>query len=107
MLKLYDVVDSAETRSQIDGILGVTSRRVVGAIRSEGPLTFSKGTEVTIQFDAERFAGSGLLLFASVLEHFLGLYCTINSFTKLIATVKGREGVLKRWAPRMGENVLT
>jgi type VI secretion system protein ImpG len=106
ILKLYDLVDSAETRSQIDGILGVKSRRVVGTIRTEGPLTFCRGTEVTIHFDEERFTGSGLFLFASVLEHFLGLYCTVNSFSKLIATVKGREGELGRWPPRMGENVL-
>jgi type VI secretion system protein ImpG len=106
ILKLYDVIDSAETRSQIDGILGVKSRRVVGPMRSDGPLTFCRGTEVSIHFDEERFAGSGLFLFATVLEHFLGLYCTMNSFSKLIATVKGREGVLKKWSPRMGENVL-
>jgi type VI secretion system protein ImpG len=106
ILKLYDLVDSAETHSQISGILGVKSRRIVGAVRSEGPLTFCRGTEVTINFDEERFTGSCLFLFASVLERFLGLYCTLNSFSKLIATVKGREGELRRWPPRMGENVL-
>lgn len=106
ILRLYDVVDSAETRGQIDGILGVKSRRVVAAMRSEGPLTFCRGTEVTLHFDEERFTGSGLFLFASVLERFLALYCTLNSFTKLIATVKGREGELRRWPPRMGEKVL-
>jgi type VI secretion system protein ImpG len=106
ILKLYDFADSAETRSQIDGIAGVSSRRVVGSIQSGGPLTFCRGTEVTIQFEEERFAGSGLFLFASVLERFLALYCTVNSFTKLVATVKGREGELRRWPPRMGENVI-
>ncbi len=106
ILKLYDFADSAETRGQIDGIIGVSSRRVVGSIRSEGPLTFCRGIEVSIQFDEERFTGSGLFLFASVLERFLALYSTVNSFTKLIATVKGREGELRRWPPRMGENVI-
>jgi type VI secretion system protein ImpG len=106
ILKLYDFADSAETRGQIDGILGVSSRRVVGAIQSEGPLAFCRGSEVTIQFDEERFTGSGLFLFASVLERFVALYCTVNSFSKLIATVKGREEELRRWPPRMGENVL-
>jgi len=106
ILRLYDVVDSAETRGQIDGILGVKSRRVVAAMRGEGPLTFTRGTEVTLHFDEERFIGSGLFLFASVLERFLALYSTINSFSQLIATVKGREGVLRRWPPRMGEKVL-
>ena len=56
--------------------------------------------------DEDRFTGGGLFLFASVLERFLALYCTMNSFTKLIATVKGREGELRRWPPRMGEHLL-
>ena len=106
ILKLYDFVDSAETQSQISGVLSVKSRRIVARVRSDGPLTFCRGTEVTINFDEDRFTGSSLFLFATVVERFLGLYCTLNSFSKLIATVKGREGELRRWPPRMGENVL-
>jgi type VI secretion system protein ImpG len=41
-----------------------------------------------------------------VLERFLALYCSVNSFTKFVATVKGREGELRRWPPRAGEKVL-
>ena len=78
----------------------------MGGVRTGGPVAFCRGVEVTLQFDEERFTGSGLFLFASVLERFLALYCTVNSFSKLIATVKGREGELRRWPPRMGEKVL-
>ena len=106
ILKLYDFADSAETRHQIDGILRVGSRKVVGRVQTSGPVAFCRGIEVTIQLDEERFSGSGLFLFASVLERFLALYCTVNSFSKLIATVKGREGELRRWPPRIGERVL-
>jgi type VI secretion system protein ImpG len=106
ILKLYDFIDSAETRKQIDGIVGISSRRVVGSVRSKGPVSFCRGVEVNISFDPEAFSGSGMFLFACVLERFLALYCTINSFTKLIATVQGREGELRRWPPRMGERVL-
>ncbi|HZW29684.1 MAG TPA: type VI secretion system baseplate subunit TssF [Isosphaeraceae bacterium] len=106
ILKLYDFKDSEETRGQIDGLLSVRGRRVVGPVRTEGPLAFCRGIEVTIRLDEDRFTGGGLFLFASVLERFLALYCTLNSFTKLIATVKGREGELRRWPPRMGENLL-
>jgi type VI secretion system protein ImpG len=106
ILKLYDFKDSEETRGQIDGLLSVRGRRVVGPVRTEGPLAFCRGIEVTIHLDEDRFTGGGLFLFASVLERFLALYCTMNSFTKLIATVKGREGELRRWPPRMGENLL-
>ncbi len=106
ILKLYDFADSPETRQVIDGLLQVQSRRVVGRVSGAGEATFCRGVEVTIQFDEGSFSGSGLFLFASVLERFLALYGTVNSFSKLIATVKGREGELRRWQPRMGERVL-
>lgn len=106
ILKLYDFKDSEETRGQIDGILSVGGRRIVGTVKTEGPLAYCRGVEVSIRLDEDRFTGGGLFLFASVLERFLALYCTMNSFTKLITTVKGREGELRRWRPRMGEKVL-
>jgi type VI secretion system protein ImpG len=106
ILKLYDFRDSPETRTMIDGVVAVQSRRITGRPRGQGTEAFCRGVEVTVRFDEEKFTGSGLFLLASVLERFLGLYCTMNSFTKLIATVKGREGELRRWPPRMGEQVL-
>lgn len=106
ILKLYDFTDSDETRNQIEGILSVESARVVGSPRTGGPVSFCRGMEVRIEFDEDRFTASGLFLFASVLERFLALHTTINSFTKLVARVKGRKEELRRWPPRVGENVL-
>ncbi len=118
ILKLYDFADSAETRAMIDGILNVSSRRVVGRIPA-GPrrqvagqkpdqtrIGFCRGVETTIHFDEERFTGSGVYLFACVLERFLGLYCSVNSFSKLVATTNKREKELRKWSPRAGESVL-
>lgn len=104
ILKLYDFADSAETRKMIDGILNVSSRRTLGRATS-GPGAFCRGVETTILFDDERFAGSSLFLFASVLERFLALYCTVNSFSTLVASTKG-QGELRRWPPRIGEKIL-
>jgi len=106
ILKLYDFADSAETRAMIDGVLSVRARRVVGRSAGEPRGGFCRGLEVTILFDEERFAGSGVFLFAGVLERFLGLYCSVNSFSRLIATTNKREGELRRWPPRAGETVL-
>jgi type VI secretion system protein ImpG len=47
-----------------------------------------------------------MFLFASVLERFLALYCSINSFTQLVAKVQDRDGELRRWPPRVGEKIL-
>jgi type VI secretion system protein ImpG len=106
ILKLYDFVDSAEIRKLIDGIDRVGSRRVVGRVRGPRMDAFCQGVEVTLCFDEGKFTGGGLFLFAAVLERFLALYCSVNSFTKLVATVKGKEGELRRWPPRAGEMVL-
>jgi type VI secretion system protein ImpG len=106
ILKLYDFADSAETRAMIDGILSVQSRRVVGRVVGDIRGGFCRGIEVILHFDEDRFAGSGLFLFACVLERFLGLYASVNSFSKLIATTNKREGELRRWPPRAAETVL-
>jgi len=42
-------------------------------------------------------------LFASVLESFLGLYSSVNSFSRLTARTRQRRGALKRWPARVGE----
>jgi type VI secretion system protein ImpG len=106
ILKLYDFADSAETRAMVEGVLSIRSRRVVGRVGQDLAAGFCRGLEVTIQFDEEKFAGNGLLVFASVLDRFLGLYCSINSFTRMVAVTKGREGVYRRWPPRTGEKPL-
>ena len=77
-------------------------RRVRQQLRS----SLVQGTEVTLVFDEDQFTGSGVYLFASVLDHFFGLYCTLNSFTQLVATSKQREKVLAIWPPRAGPAIL-
>jgi type VI secretion system protein ImpG len=106
ILRLYDFADSAETRKQIEGVLQVGSRRVVGSVLFEGQISFCRGLEVSIQFSEDLSSRDSLFLFASVLERFVALYSTVNSFSKLIATVRGRDEELRRWPPRIGEKVL-
>jgi type VI secretion system protein ImpG len=113
ILRLYDFTDpdaspqqASVTRQIIEGITAVSSRRVVG--RTGGPTAsgFAKGTEVTIEFDEQKYVGTGVFLFACVLERFLGLYASINSFSQLIARMKQGEGYIKKWPPRAAEHRL-
>jgi type VI secretion system protein ImpG len=106
IVKLYDFMDNPETRKVIDGIVGVHSQRVVGRVTGAVGVAFARGLEVTVRFNEERFSGSGLFLFAGVLERFLALYCTVNSFTRMVATIQGREGEYHRWQARVGEKVV-
>jgi type VI secretion system protein ImpG len=106
ILFLYDLTNSLATRRQIAGISSVTSRRVVRQTGSRIGSGFVRGIETTVEFDEEQFVGSGLFLFSSVLERFLGLYTSINSFNQLVAVTRQREGIMRRWPPRAGEQIL-
>ena len=106
ILKLYDFADSPVTRQRIAGLTSLESRRVVRRMGSGPESGFARGLEVGLTFDSNKYTGTGLFLFASVLEVFLGLYCSINSFNQMVARCQHREGVLKRWPPRAGEKQL-
>ena len=110
ILRLYDYSDpeqgpqlAAVTRHLIDGIQAVTSKRVVGRTGTGAASGFARGVEMTITFDDQKYVGTGVLLFASVLERFLALYASMNSFTQLVARTGQGERELKKWPPRAGE----
>jgi type VI secretion system protein ImpG len=106
ILRLYDRVDSEGTHAIIDGLLRVQARRVVGRVGGPVSAGFCRGVEVTLVLDETKFAGAGLFLFAAVLDRFLGLYSSLNSFTRTVVMTNHREQALCRWPARAGEKVL-
>jgi type VI secretion system protein ImpG len=104
ILRIYDFIDSPTIRKQIAGIKGVSSKPGIARVVSETGVAFCRGTDVTVEFDENEYVGTGVYLLASVIERFLGLYSTINSFSRL--TAKTSKGVLKRWPPMAGEQIL-
>ncbi len=106
ILKIYDYADSPTTRQRIAGLVGLRAQKVLRRVGHEAWAGFARGMEVELEFDGQQYTGSGVFLFASVLERFLGLYTSINSFTQTVARVRQREEVLKRWPPRAGEKQL-
>jgi type VI secretion system protein ImpG len=106
ILLLYDFLDSSAARRQIKGLKRIQSKPAVRQIGTRIGAGFVRGIETTIEFDEELYVGSGLFLFANVLERFLGLYASVNSFNELVAKTSQREGILKRWPPRAGQQIL-
>jgi type VI secretion system protein ImpG len=106
ILKLYNFTGSAFSEKQIDGIVGLWSQRHFARLISENGITFARGIRVDLEFDEDQFAGAGAYLFASVLEHFLGEYVSLNSFSQLTARTRQRKEVLGEWPPRAGQTIL-
>ena len=106
ILRLYNFTGSTYSEKQIDGIARLDSRRHFARVVSENGMTFARGTRVEMEFDEEQFVGGGVYLFAAVLERFLGLYVSMNSFSQLVARTRQRKEVLKQWPPRAGRKIL-
>ncbi|MBL9077778.1 MAG: type VI secretion system baseplate subunit TssF [Planctomycetes bacterium] len=104
VLGLYDFANTAVTRQRIEGLVAVEAAPKTRILPGIGPV---RGMQVALVFDEQKYTGSSAFLFASVLEVFLGLYATINSFTVVEArTVQNPQEPLMRWPPRIGEGQL-
>jgi type VI secretion system protein ImpG len=107
ILRLYDFTDTPFAERMIQGIVNVSSRPHFARVVSENGIAFARGTRVELELDEEQFVGGGMYLFASVIEHFLALYVSLNSFSQLVARTKRRKGeILRAWPPRAGQKIL-
>jgi type VI secretion system protein ImpG len=105
VLRLYDLRDTAETRSAIEALIGVSAGP--GTARAPGRAGgFCRGLDVTLEFDPRTWQAGGLYLLAAVLEHFLALHGTVNSFTRTRVALRGRPGTAAAWPARSGTRVL-
>ena len=109
-LKIYDFVDGPATREAISGLKSVTTRRATGRVTDTSGLRktthFCRGIEANLLFDEDNYTGGGVFLFASVLERFLALYCSINSFVRTTASTEQREEILHQWPARTGDQLV-
>jgi type VI secretion system protein ImpG len=95
LLRLYNLPRSAANRRQIDGVLAIEFKPAHACLAGNPFVTFVRGTEVHLTVDEANFVGSGLRLFAQVMDHFFGLYVHANSFTQLkIVSARTREELI-------------
>ena len=106
ILRLYDLRDSAETRAAIESLLSVSSRPGTARVPGARSGAFCRGLDVTLEFDQRTWQGGGLYLLASVLDRFLALHATVNSFVRTKAVLRGRPGTVGAWPARAGMRVL-
>jgi type VI secretion system protein ImpG len=105
VLRLYDLRDTAETHAAIEALTGIAAGP--GTARAPGRAGgFCRGLDVGLEFDPRAWQVGGLYLLAAVLEHFLALHGTVNSFTRTHVTLRGRPGIAAKWPARSGTRVL-
>lgn len=105
LLRLYNFKGSSATKGIIESISSISTHSISAPLTIDGKPIVCRGTEIEIELDDQLLTGSSRFLFASILENFFALYCSINSFTRLLVKIKGKEGYLKKCPIRIGEKV--
>ncbi|GGA88209.1 type VI secretion system protein ImpG [Brucella endophytica] len=97
ILSLYSVRDTPETRFFVDSLQRVETKSATARMKGGAVVP---GTDVTIEFDPGRTDHASAFLFGSVLDHFLSLYTSINSFTRLTVKLRGQSRPVASWPAR-------
>ena len=106
ILRLYSFTEPQATHQQVNGIRAMECRHVMRRMGLDAWRGFVRGIEVTLTFDERMYVGSGAFMLAGVINRFLPLYVSINSFTQLKIKSVQREGIWKEWQPMAGEQSL-
>lgn len=99
MLRLFTSEGQRE-QEQIRGIKSIQARNVTAHVGTEAWRGYCRGTEVTIEFDVDSFAGGSPLLMGAVLARFFAMYTSVNSFVRLV--VRRGDETWKSWEPMTG-----
>ena len=113
-LRLYDYADprvypdlASVNKQVVDGLERLGSDADVELIAFGSGTAYARGMQLRLALDEEKFEGVGAFLFATVIDRFLALYASINSFTRLkYYTRRGGADPVKVWPPRIGTRPL-
>jgi type VI secretion system protein ImpG len=106
ILRLHNLTGSAASENQIGAIVRMNSSPHFALVESAFGLVPARGTLVQMELDEQQFAGGGAHLFTAVLDRFLAGYCSINSFSQLVARTSLRKEEIAQWPPRTGSQAL-
>lgn len=106
VLRLYDRAETAETRAAIEALIGVSAKPGTARVPGGRLGSFCRGLDVTLEFDPKPFQENGLFLLGAVLDRFLALHGTVNSFVRTTLRLRGRPDPVMRFPPRAGHRIL-
>jgi type VI secretion system protein ImpG len=106
ILRLHNFTGAPHLDQQIRGIVSMQTRRHIALLQSDFGGVAARGTRVEMELDEASFAGGGAYLFSAVIDHFLGLYVSMNNFSQLSVRTNMRKEVLGEWPPRAGNQLV-
>lgn len=105
-LSLYNTNGSLQNNRMIEAIVSIEQKPAVTRVSGNPFPVFVRGIEIHIKLDEEGFVGTGIHLFAQLLDHFFGMYVHANSFTQLVFHSAKTGEEIARCPPRNGQLAL-
>jgi type VI secretion system protein ImpG len=105
-LRLYDLPRSLINEKMLSGVIAIDHQATSKWLTGKPFACLARGIEITLTIDEANFVGSGLHVFANILDQFFALYVNINSFTQLCLKSKKSGEVLLKCQPRSGDSSL-
>jgi type VI secretion system protein ImpG len=97
--------DRGRIAANMKRVEGIVDLRVQPATRLVSGIMM-RGTEIRAKLGQDHFASTGdMFLFGSVLDYFLAVYSSLNSFTRFFVE-ETSTGETYAWPPRIGERFL-
>jgi type VI secretion system protein ImpG len=106
LLRMYSEPDNLSHQSLVDSILDLTSQKSVAHTGKDAWRGFTQGMKLTLTVDESRLDQTSIYLFGEIMQRFLALYTTVNSFVTLALFSNQRDEALKIWPPMTGEKAL-
>lgn len=106
ILRLYNLRDTADTRAALEALLSVNAKPGTARLPGARLGAFCRGLDVELEFEPRAFQGGGLYLLCSMLERFLALHATINSFVRTTVRLRGKTEPEIRFPARAGTRAL-
>jgi type VI secretion system protein ImpG len=102
LLMLHNLPQSNVALRLIAGVTGLTRTSARAWMLDDHGGARIHGVGVRMTVDESAFVGSGIHVFAQVIDHFLGHYAQLNTFTQLTVVSHATGEELIRCAPRSG-----
>lgn len=102
-LRLYDLPRSTINEKMLAGMVAIDHQSASKWLAGKPFSCLARGVEITLTIDEDNFVGSGLHVFAAVLDRFFALYVHINSFTQVSLRSRKTGEILLKCQPRSGD----
>ncbi|NMM10516.1 MAG: type VI secretion system baseplate subunit TssF [Polaromonas sp.] len=105
-LRLYDLPRSVINEKILAGVVAIDHQPTSRWLSGKPFSCLARGIEITLTIDEDNFVGSGLHVFANILDRFFALYVHVNSFTQISLKSKKSGEILLKCQPRSGDSNL-